>query len=111
MEDPYQLPDGLLVIGVIIAAVILIATLTRAYLRTRRSGGTEILDRIVSLGGFVLAGWVALTVLWLLVDEPEALLDPIKIIGVTLLFFAVGIGVAFAIAWVFGRLNAARRRA
>ena len=109
MEDPYQLPDGLLVIGVIIAAVILIATLTRAYLRTRHSHDTAIFDRIVSLGGFVLAGWVALTLLWLLVDEPEALLDPLKIIGVTLLFFAIGIYVAFAVSWVVGRLNAARR--
>src|ERR671912_530341 len=101
MEDPYQLPDGLLVIGIIIAVVILIATLTRAYLRTRHNSDTAIFDRIVSLGGFVLAGWVALTVLWLLVDDPESLLDPIKIIGVTLLFFAIGICVAFAVAWVF----------
>ena len=110
MED-YQLPDYLLVIGVIIALAVAITSLVRAYARSR--GGqsdTSMLDKALLVGLAGLAAWVVISVLWILIDDAEALIEPVKIIGMTLVFFAVGIAAAFAVSFVFGRLLRAGRR-
>ena len=111
MEETYKLPEGLLMIGVVVAAVILIAALTRAYLRSRDAAqDTSLLDRVLTIGAGALGAWVLVSLLWILVAETEALLLPLKIMGVTLIFFGVGIGIAFALAFVVGRVAQASRR-
>ena len=111
MDEGYQLPGGLLLIGIVIAAVVLIAALVRAYLRSRDAGqDTSLLDRVLQLGALGLAGWVAISLLWILVDDAESLLLPLKIMGVTMIFFAVGIAFAFGLSFVTGLLGRASRR-
>lgn len=111
MEEGYKLPEGLLLIGVVIAAVLLIAALTRAYLRSRDArSDTSLLDRVLTFGAAALGAWALISLLWVLVAETEALLLPLKIMGVTMIFFAVGIGLAFALAFVVGRVAGAGRR-
>ena len=111
MEEGYKLPEGLLLIGVVIAAVLLIAALTRAYLRSRDArSDTSLLDRVLTIGAAALGAWAVGSLLWVLVAEAGALLLPLKIMGVTLIFFAVGIGLAFALAFVVGRVGSAARR-
>ena len=111
MEETYQLPDGLLVVGVIIALAVALVALFRAYMRSR--GGqhdTSALDKAMLAGLAGLGAWVAISLLWVLIAEPGAMADPVKIIGMTLIFFAIGISLAFALAWVVGRIAAAARR-
>ena len=111
MEETYQLPDGLFVVGLIIALAVLLVTLVRAYMRSR--GGrhdTSTLDKAILAGLAALGAWVVLSLAWVLIAEPGALADPVKIIGMTLVFFAIGIGLAFAVAWVVGRIASAARR-
>jgi hypothetical protein len=111
MEETYKLPSWLLTIGIVIAAALLLFALTRAYMRSRaHQGDTTLLDKGLLFGSLALGGWVLLTVLWILVDEPDALLLPVKIMGVTGLFFAIALGAVFAISFVLGRLRSAARR-
>ena len=111
MEETYKLPGGLLYIGIIIVAALLVFALTRAYLRSRtHASDTSTLDKALLYGLLALGGWVAVAALWVLVDEPGALLLPVKILTVTGLFFAVGLVIVFAISFVLGRLGHAIRR-
>ena len=111
MEETYQLPTGLLLIGVAIALGLLALSLVRAFMRSRiRRHDTSVLDKGLLYGALGLGAWVLVSILWVLIADAAALIVPVKIMGMTLIFFGVGIALAFVLAFVVGRVAGAIRR-